>query len=162
MAQATERQLRFIDAESLRGWTTTLEDVPVMSLKDEVLAGLDGLLVGEDDRPLYLAVATRGEPRRRYLLPIGTTWFDETTGVVRTDADSQTLATYPEFDPRRYQQMSSEESWTYEKKVLAACCPETLAQGGSRLEHYNRRSFRDPGWLKRPNTTNKDTSRPTR
>lgn len=167
MAQATEaaranEQLRFVDADELGGWNTSLEGVVIMSTNDEVVGGLDGLLVDGGDRPMFLAMATRTEPPRRYLLPIGTTWFDETTGVIRTDATNKTLNNYPEFDPAQYQHMSSEESFEYERRVLRACCPETAAPPGSRMDHYNRKEFQDPGWLKRPNTSNKDTSRPRR
>ncbi len=50
VAQATDReQLRFVDAEELRGWITTLEGVPIMGVKDEVLGGLDGLLVRDQE-----------------------------------------------------------------------------------------------------------------
>ncbi len=163
MSQATEqRQLRFVDADELRGWTNTLEGVAIMSVNDDVIGGLDGLLVDEDDRPLYLAIVAREPAERRYLLPIGTTWFDETAGVVRTDTTRETLAQLPLFTASDYQQMSPEDSWAYEQRVLRACCPETLARPGSRLEHYNRKHFQHSGWLKRPATGNADTSRPKR
>lgn len=154
MAEATaQRNLRFLDADELRGWAASLEDVAIMSVKDEMLGGLDGLLVGEDGRPYYLVLVTREESSRRYMLPIGTAWFDETTGVIRTDADSRTLGECPTFDPAHYSELSPDESWEFERRVLRACCPETLAEPGGRLDYYNRLpQFRPPDWLKQIRT----------
>ncbi len=151
MPQATARQhLRFVDAEQLRGWATSLEGVGIMSVKDEMLGGLDGLLVGDDDRPHYLVIETKDEPKRRYLLPVGIAWFDETTSVIRTDTDVNGLAECPAFDVQSYQEMSPDEAWEYERRVLRACCPETLAEPGGRLDYYKRLPHFQPGeWLKR-------------
>ncbi len=151
MAQATEQQhLRFLDADELRGWATSLEGVGVMSITDQMLGGLDGLLVDHTDRPYYLVVASRDDPARRFLLPIGITWFDQTTGVIRTDANQVSAGQCPAFDARRYREMSPDESWQYERRVLSACCPETLAHPGHRADYYNSLpQFRPPAWLKR-------------
>jgi hypothetical protein len=151
MAQTAARErLRFVDAEQLRGWVTSLEGVGIMSVKDEMLGGLDGLLVGDDDRPRYLVIVTKDEPKRRYLLPVGIAWFDETTGVIRTDADARSLAGCPAFDAKSYEQMSADQAWQYERRVLGACCPETLAQPGGRLDYYKRLPQFQPGeWLKK-------------
>ncbi len=151
-AQATaQRHLRFVDTEELKGWATSLEGIAVMSVADETLGSLDGLLGGDDDRPYYLVMKASAERAGRYLLPIGSTWYDETTGVIRTDATADTLATCPTFDPSDYEELSPDESWEYERRVLAACCPETLQEPGGRLDYYNRLpQFAPPAWLRRP------------
>ncbi len=151
MAQAVgQQQLRFVDADELRGWATSLEGVGVMSVMDQTLGGLDGLLVDETDRPYYIIVRSKEDPERRFLLPIGITWFDETTAVIRTDANAASAARCPSFDQQLYREMSPDESWEYERRVLGACCPETLAQPGHKLDYYNRLPhFRPPAWLKR-------------
>jgi hypothetical protein len=151
MAETTARaHLRFVDAKRLGGWATSLEGVGIMSVKDEMLGGLDGLLVGEDERPHYLVIASTGEPKQRYLLPVGVAWFDETTGVIRTDVDARNLTGCPAFDVKSYDEMSAEQAWEYERRVLRACCPETLAAPGGRLDYYNRLpQFRPGDWLKR-------------
>ncbi len=151
MAQAIgQQQMRFVDAAELRGWATSLEDVGVMSVTDQMLGGLDGLLVDETDRPYYLVVRSKEDAERRFLLPIGITWFDDTTGVIRTDANAASAAQCPPFDEQLYRKMSPDEGWQYERRVLRACCPETLAQPGERLDYYKALPhFRPPAWLKR-------------
>ncbi len=151
MAQATEQQqLRFVDADELRGLSASLEGVAIVTVKDEAVGSLDGLLVDEHDRPYYLTILSSATPAGRYLLPIGLTWFDDTSGVVRTDVTPGNLSDQPAFDPNDYRRMSPEESWQYERRVLTACCPETLAEPGSRQDHYNRNAFKVPAWLSRP------------
>ncbi len=148
MGTSAQAQLRFVDAEQLRGLNTSLEGVGIMSVKDEMLGGLDGLLIGEDERPHYLVIATR-DSARRYLLPVGIAWFDDTAGVIRTDADPKSLSGCPSFDMRNYEEMTPDQAWAYERDVLRACCPETLSAPGGRLDYYNRLpQFQAGDWLR--------------
>src|SRR5512146_1023733 len=127
MPQAAERQhLRFVDADELRGRTASLEGVALVSVNDEEIATLDGLLIDDSDRALYLVVLSRDQTPRRYLIPMGLTWFDETTGVIRTDVNRATLGDSPAFDAAAYREMSEDESREFERRVRRACCAETL------------------------------------
>ncbi len=151
MVQSAERQqLRFVDAHALRGWVTSLAGVNVVSVSDETIGGLEGLLVDESDRPYYLVVGSPGKSGQGQLLPIGVTWYDQTSGVIRTDVTAESLSACPAFDANDYGRMSPEDSWQYEQRVLRACCPETLAEPGSRQDHYSRNTFRVPAWLGAP------------
>src|SRR5262245_35012025 len=87
---APASRLVFAPAAELERWQCRpLGTIEMLDLKDRHVGHLDGLLIDRhEDRPTFLVIARDGAKRgehKRFLVPVGDAWFDETERAVRID-----------------------------------------------------------------------------
>lgn len=78
---------------------------------------------------------------------VGDAWFDETARAVRLDAPRRERMP---FDPDEFERMSPEQADEYERRVLAACCPEVGLHRDGRPDYARHALFTCPQWLRQP------------
>jgi len=144
-----DRRLVYASAADLDRWQCRpLGAIEIEDLKDRPVGQLDGILVDRrENRPMYLAVNGRGKSGQasgRFLVPVGDAWFDETDRAVRIDADRHRIP----FDPDEFERMTPQQADEYERRVLAACCPEIGFHRDGRPDYGRLQQFRCPTWLR--------------
>lgn len=117
-----------------------------MDLKDRRIGHLDGIVLDRrENRPAYLAIAASN--RKRFLVPVGDVWFDDTERAVRIDAPARERSP---FDPDEFARMTAEQADEYERRVLAECCPEVGFHRDGRPDYARLQRFTCPDWLRPP------------
>jgi hypothetical protein len=144
-------RLVYVKAADLDRWQCRpLGTIEILDLEDRPVGRLDGVVIDRDaDRPLYLAVrpATDNERLTPFLVPVGDAWFDETARAVRIDAPRRERI---RFDPDEFERMSPDQAVEYERRVLAACCPEVGFRRDGRPDYGPHELFKCPAWLRPP------------
>jgi hypothetical protein len=145
---ATDRRLVYARAEDLEEWRCRpLESIPVLDLRDRTVGHFDGVILdAQHQQPLYIVVASDDEPPW-FLVPVGDAWFDETERAIRIDVTrrrSKAMA----FDPDAFATMTPRQAAEYERRVLAACCPEVGLHRDGTPDYARLAAFRCPIWLK--------------
>lgn len=140
-------RLRYLDADDLDNSDVDFEGLPVRGPDDEKLGEVDGFLVDSGTgRVLYMVVDSGGWfTSRRFLLPIGHATVDRDAPALCVDVTRNRLRTYPEFDERRFSQLSDEDLRSYEHRMEAVCCPED-ATGDVGWRHDASRHYQQPAW----------------
>jgi hypothetical protein len=141
----------YVKAADLDRWQCRpLGTIDILDLKERPVGQLDGVVIDRDaNNPLYLAVrsATGNERWTSFLVPVGDAWFDETARAVRIDAPRRERI---RFDPGEFERMSPDQAVEYERRVLAACCPEVGFHRDGRPDYAPHDLFKCPAWLRPP------------
>lgn len=139
-------------AELDRSQCRPLGTIDMLDLKDRRIGHLDGLIVDRhENRPTYLVIQREGAKsgeHKRFLVPVGDAWFDETERAVRIDVSPRERVA---FDPDEFARLTPEQADEYERRVLAACCPEIGFHHDGRPNYARLQQFICPAWL-RPTT----------
>lgn len=151
MAEQRRRRLAFVKTADLELWRCRpIGTIPVMDLRDNRIGPVDGLILNvPEDRPLFLVVRRDGGTPRRFLVPIGDAWFDETERAIRVDLTPQNREA-PPFDPDAFEQMSEDRAAEFERTVLARCCPEVGFHRDGRPDYGGLSAFECPSWVRPP------------
>jgi len=136
------RRLRYVAADQLDYSRLSAGALAVRNDGDEPLGRFDGLILdASTNRPRYVVVESSGVfSKRRYLLPVASVRFDQSSRVLRVDVGRKIADRYPEFDAREFQHMSEQALRGYEARLMTF-----FARGGrerDRIEHYT-----EPEWL---------------
>jgi hypothetical protein len=144
------RRLAFVRAADLELWRCRpIGTIPVMDLRDRRVGQVDGLILDVvEDRPLFLVVCRNDAPRR-FLVPIGDAWFDESERAIRIDIRPGSRDA-PPFDPDAFERMSADEAAAFELSVLGQCCPEVGVHRDGRPDYGKLSAFQCPSWLRAP------------
>jgi hypothetical protein len=148
MAQTTyASRLRYLDADDLDDSVVDFGGLDVRGTDNAKLGDVDGFLVDPaSGRVLYTVVASGGWfTSRRFLLPIGHAQADRDAGALRVDVARETVRNYPEFDEKRFRDLSDEELTAYESRMAAVCCPDDLRSGTSPAFDSGRH-YAQPAW----------------
>lgn len=140
-------RLRYLDADDLDDSDIDFDGLEVRGTDDAKLGDVDGFLVDPTSgRVLYTVVDSGGWfSSRRFLLPIGHAIVDRTAGALRVDVARDTLRTYPEFDERKFTQLSDADLTAYETRMAALCCPDDL-RSPTALPFDTGRHYAQPSW----------------
>ena len=138
--------LRYAQPPDLGPSCRPLPRVDVLNTRDDRVGTFDGvLLAARSDSPLYMVLQRSGPDGERRLIPIASSWFDQTTEVIRVD-DADVEGSSP-FDLREFERMTPQEVTAFERGVLASCCPEVLRDAGP-PNYDTAAQFKCPDWLK--------------
>jgi len=149
-SSAERRRLVYAPAADLDRWQCRpLGSIEALDLRDRPVGRLDGIVVDRaENRPIYLVIAKQSaadqRPRRWFLVPVGDAWFDDTERTVRIDASPGERIP---FDPRQFARMTPEQADEYERRVLAACCPDVGFHRDGRPDYAKVKQFTCPEWL---------------
>jgi hypothetical protein len=142
------RRLVYVGAADLDRWSCRpLDTVDVLDLKDRPVGQLDGVVIeSATKRPVYLAIrrVTDEERPDMFLVPVGDAWLDQTARAIRIDAPKRERV---RFVPEAFERMSPEEADAYERRVLAACCPEVGFHRDGSPAYGRHQLFTCPEWL---------------
>jgi PRC-barrel domain len=143
------RRLVYASAADLDRWQCRpLGAIEIEDLKDQPVGHLDGILIDRrENRPMYLVVrrhGTSGQKPQRFLVPVGDAWFDDTERAVRIDAGRHRIP----FDSDELERMTPDQADQYERRVLAACCPEIGFHRDGRPDYERLQQFKCPVWLR--------------
>ena len=150
-ASADLRRLVYAPAANLDRWQCrSLGSIDIFDLKDRRMGRLNGIVVDrQENRPMYLAIDGRHGADERtqhlFLVPVGDAWFDDTARVVRIDAPRRERI---RFDPDEFDRMTAAQADEYERRVLAACCPEVGFHRDGQPDYARLERFRCPTWLR--------------
>jgi hypothetical protein len=146
---ADDRRLVYVRAADLDRWQCRpLGTIDVLDLKDRPVGQLDGIVIDRDENlPAYLVIAGRGgeAPENWFLVPVGDAWFDDTERAIRIDAPRRERIP---FDPDEFERMTAAQADEYERRVLAACCPEVGFHRDGRPDYARLQQFKCPVWLR--------------
>jgi hypothetical protein len=155
-----DRRLVYVRAADLDRWSCRpLGTIEILDLKDRRIGRLDGVVVERGaNRPAYLAIraTTAGGRPNGFLVPVGDAWFDETARAIRIDAPRRERI---RFDPDEFERMSPAEADAYERRVLAACCPEVGFHRDGSPDYSRQALFKCPVWLQPQAATVDESSR---
>jgi hypothetical protein len=149
--RTTGRRLVHVQAADLDRWgCRPLETIDILDLQDRPTGHLEGIVIDRvDNRPVFLVVAgRRGAAHDRpnwFLVPVGDAWFDETARAVRIDVPARHRTP---FDPDEFERMTPQQADEYERRVLAACCPEIGFHRDGRPDYGRLQQFKCPVWLR--------------
>ena len=150
-AVSSRRRFVYVKTDDLDRWQCRpLGTIDILDLQDRPVGKLDGIVLErEDGRPVYIVVRRAGGSGQRqwFLAPVGDAWFDETARAVRLDAPRRERMP---FDPDEFERMSPEQADEYERRVLAACCPEVGLHRDGRPDYARHALFTCPEWLRQP------------
>ena len=145
------RRLVYVPASDLDRWQCRpLGSIDILDLKDRRVGRLNGIVVERRaNHPMYLVIDGRDGSDERaqhlFLAPVGDAWFDDTERAVRIDATRRERIP---FDPGEFERMTPEQADEYERRVLAACCPEVGFHRDGRPDYARLERFRCPTWLR--------------
>jgi hypothetical protein len=152
MAQTTyASRLRYLDADDLDDSVVDFDGLDVRGTDNAKLGDVDGFLVDPaSGRVLYTVVDSGGWfTSRRFLLPIGHAQVDRDAGALRVDVGRDTLRNYPEFDEKRFGELSDADLAAYESRMAALCCPDDLRAAETPAldtgRHYGQPDWWKPG-----------------
>ena len=140
-------RLRYLDADDLDDSIVNFDGLDVRGSDGEKLGEVDGFLVDpQSHRVLYTVVDSGGWfSSRRFLLPIGHTMIDRDSQALLVDVSRQALSAYPEFDERRFNEMSDTDFRSYQERMASVCCTDE-SPAGSSASWNERRHYQQPGW----------------
>jgi hypothetical protein len=121
-------RLRYLDADDLDDSVVDFDGLDVRGTDDSKLGEVDGFLVDPGSgRVLYTVVDSGGWfTSRRFLVPIGHATVNRERPALRVDISRDSLRNYPEFDERRFRELSDDELSAYEQRMASICCPDDL------------------------------------
>jgi hypothetical protein len=140
-----------VPASDLDRWhCRPVGSIDILDLKDRRVGGLNGMVVERRaNLPMYLVIDGRlgavESAQHLFLAPVGDAWFDDTERAVRIDAPTRERIP---FDPGEFEQMTPEQADEYERRMLAACCPEVGFHRDGRPDYARLERFRCPTWLR--------------
>ena len=140
-------RLRYLDADDLDDSVVDFDGLDVRGRADDALGEVDGFLVDPGSgRVLYVVVDSGGWfTSRRFLIPIGHATIDRERPALRADLSRDSLRSYPEFDERRFRELSDDELKAYEQRMGAICCPDDRGDAAA-WRHDTARHYQQPGW----------------
>ena len=140
-------RLRYLDADDLDDSVVDFDGLDVRGSDGEKLGEVDGFLVDpQSHRVLYTVVDSGGWfSSRRFLLPIGHTMIDRDSQALLVDVSRQALSAYPEFDERRFNEMSDADFRSYQERMASVCCTDETPVATS-SSWNERRHYQQPGW----------------
>jgi hypothetical protein len=149
MTKERPRRLVFVKTADLELWRCRpVGAVQVLDLKDRRIGRIDGLILdAHHDRPLFIVVGRDDLRPKRFLVPVGDAWFDETARAVRVDVRPGGHDA-PAFDAGAFDRMSDVEAADFERRVLAQCCPEVGVHRDGTVDYGRLEAFRCPSWLR--------------
>jgi hypothetical protein len=141
-------RLRYLDADDLDDSVVDFDGLDVRAADGDKLGEVDGFLVDPGaGRVLYAVVDSGGWfTSRRFLVPIGHANVDRTPPALRVDVARGRLRGYPEFDERRFRELTNAELRAYEQRMAAICCPDDLIGEGAAWRHEAARHYQQPSW----------------
>jgi ferritin-like metal-binding protein YciE len=143
----TRSRLRFVDVKDIEGSRLDWSNFTVRNRSGEELGTVDGAIVDQRARPVYLVVDSGGWfIGRRYLVPIGKVQRDASGKQLTVDLDKDTFKRYPEFHSGAFQAMSDEEARRYEWRVLEAIDPASARKSPAAWKHEDYELYRTPDW----------------
>lgn len=124
-----------------------LGSIDALDLRDRVVGAFDGLLIDTNgNRPVFLVLRdTTGDEPRWVVVPVGDAWFDQTTHAIRVDTKRPAM---PAFSPDEFETMTADEARAYERRVLAACCPEVGLHRDGTPDYERHAGFQCPPWIR--------------
>jgi hypothetical protein len=141
-------RLVYVRAADLDRWSCRpLDTVDVLDLTDRPVGRFDGAVIDRTtSRPVYVAIrrVTDEAGYVGFLVPVGDAWFDQTERAIRIDAPARERV---RFEPDEFERMSPEEADAYERRVLAACCPEVGFHRDGSPAYGRHELFACPDWL---------------
>ena len=145
-ASTKQKRLVYAPASELDRWGChPLGAVDILDLRDRRVGVLDGVVFERpENRPAYIVVAS-GNRSGRVLVPVGDAWFDDTERAIRIDLDRRERVP---FDPAEFARMTLADADEYERRVLAACCPEVGFHRDGRPDYARQEQFKCPAWLR--------------
>jgi hypothetical protein len=150
---AADRRLVYVRAADMDQFQCRpFPTIDVLDLQDRPAGNLDGIVIDrQQNLPIYLVVTGRrgGHQERQnwFLVPVGDAWFDDTQRAVRIDVPKRERIP---FDPDEFGRMTHEQAEEYERRVLAACCPEVGFHRDGRPNYARLDQFKCPVWLRSP------------
>jgi hypothetical protein len=141
-------RLRYLDADDLDDSVVDFDGLDVRGTDDSKLGEVDGFLVDPGSgRVLYTVVDSGGWfTSRRFLVPIGHATVNRERPALRVDISRDSLRNYPEFDERRFRELSDDELSAYEQRMASICCPDDLRGETAAWRHDAARHYQQPGW----------------
>ena len=141
-------RLRYVALDDLAA-AVEYGDYKIRNTAGEDLGRVDGFLVDQSGRPMYLVVDSGGWfTGRRYIVPVGKIERrrrEDKTLVI--DIDNETFKRYPAFHRSAFAAMSDEEARRYEWRVLEAIDPEAARPAVGAWEYEQFACFIRPDWL---------------
>ncbi len=146
-AGARARRLIYVHAADLDRWhCQPLGATDALDLHNRPVGHLNGIVVDQRaNQPVYLVIARQHGGTHLFLVPVGDAWFDQGTRAIRVDA---TRREQIPFDPEEFEQMKPEQADEYERRVLAACCPEVGFHHDGTPDYARLEQFTCPPWLR--------------
>jgi hypothetical protein len=122
MAREQWTRSRFVAASDLDEDGRRFDGLSVRGPDDEDLGDIEGFIVDEPDGRLrYLVIDSGGWfTGGTYLIPPAYTRVDPDTAVLRADLTRETIERFPEFDRERYPQVSGDDLWRFEQRIITA------------------------------------------
>ena len=141
-------RLRYLDADDLDDSEVDFDGLDVRGTDGEKLGEIAGFLVDPGaGRVLYTVVDSGGWFRsRRLLVPIGHASVDRNPPALRVDVARGQLRDYPEFDERRFRELSDDDLRAYEQRMAAICCPDDFRGESPTWRHDAARHYQQPPW----------------
>jgi hypothetical protein len=144
-----DRRLAFVKTVDFGLWRCRpIGTIDVLDLRDRRIGHVDGIVIDVPaDRPLFLAIAGQGRSGpRRFVVPVGDAWFDQTERALRVDVNRRREP--PPFNPDEFARMSPVEAEQYERRVLGHCCPEVGLDRDGAPDYERLSRFQCPTWLR--------------
>jgi hypothetical protein len=122
MAREQWTRSRFVAAADLDEAGRRLDGLEVRGPDDEDLGDIEGFIVDEaDGRLRYLVIDSGGWfTGGTYLIPPAYTRVDPDTAVLRADLTRDTIERFPEFDREQFPQVSGDDLWRFEQRIITA------------------------------------------
>ena len=142
-------RLRFVDAGKLQDGDVELDHLPVYGWGREKLGHLDGFILDVGRGAVQYAVVHGGGwfDSKRFLLPIGhIDRFDTENKELMTDVSQEAIRLFPDFDKDRFLAMSDEDLQEFERRTIAACCPDEVIVEEVVWIHDESSHYREPSW----------------
>jgi hypothetical protein len=122
MAREQWTRCRFVAAGDLAENGRRFDGIEVRGPDDEDLGDVEGFIVDEPDGRLRYVVIDSGGwfTGGTYLIPPAYTRIDQDRAVLRADLTRDTIERFPEFDRERYPQISGDDLWRFEQRIITA------------------------------------------